>query len=109
AGLRAGVVDPTCIEVDGGQGQVATIGVPESAVNAEQDHRFESHAGGIQQLPDFVGSEEFGSLLRRVQPDGLLRWAGESGAELDRRWYQAGVKGVFEDGADVLDVDTQAV
>src|SRR5262245_50411002 len=100
-GLRAVVIDPAAFEVKCGEWQRSAVRVPESAVDAEQDHcsqrrrrrdqyrtAFTDNEHPLDQRSHLVRLEYPRPLLRPFQSQDPLGWPREPRAETNRLFEQ---------------------
>src|SRR5262249_28462315 len=107
ARLWAGVIEPTAVEVEVPQGQAGAVGIPQAAVDPQEQHSPELRAGGVEQGPQLFRREEALALGGPGQPQHLLGGALEPGPVTHWVFEQAGVVPEFEDNADTLDLISQ--
>jgi hypothetical protein len=82
---------------------VATVGVPEAAVNPQQDHCSHRRAGSGKQAPHCIGGEQLGAFLGAVDAHHLAGRPLESWPVAHRAVDQAVVPGELERHPSPLD------
>src|SRR5262249_36249265 len=103
AGLGTGKVNPTRFQVHGGQGETATIAIPEATIDCEQDHCSEGLSGSVEKMANLLGRKQFPALLGTIQAEDFLARPLEPRPEPHWLVDQPGVESMLEQTANPLD------
>src|SRR5262249_35025287 len=107
--LRPRVVNPTALQVQNGQWQIAAVAIPKAAIARQQKHSLHRRSGFIEKAPNLLRGEQLCPLLGTVQAHGFLARPLEPWTVAHWPVNQISIIGELEHAADALDTLPQQV